>query len=421
MTISFLPITNLHTTPVHELEKLCILCKRVCSNALLRSVFNTTVLRNSNCHTAGVYPEWSHTIQLDQHYNHPAHPPHKDGWSYQECIISVKIISIQPNKVFFRLIVILNQKNLLNLLIFTSSFLPWVHSCFLLSCVPGYLSCCFSTPVSVYFSYTCLDPRLFWPVDRLQYGPSHLLFLPASIPGCSGLWIDYSTAHLIYFSYPPRYPALLACGSTTVQPISLTFPTRLDPRLVWPVGRLQYSPSHLLFLPASIPGSSGLWVDYRTAHLTYFSYPPRSPALLACGSTTEQPISLTFPTRLDPWLFWPVGRLQNSPSHLLFLPASIPGCSGLWVDYRTAHLLLFLPASIPGSSSLWVDNRTAHLTYFSYPPRSLAVLACGATTEQPISYFSYPPRSPAVLACGSTTVQPISEKAPRVLIRVCNS
>ena len=373
MTISFLPITNLHTTPVHELEKLCILCKRVCSNALLRSVFNTTVLRNSNCHTAGVYPEWSHTIQLDQHYNHPAHPPHKDGWSYQECIISVKIISIQPNKVFFRLIVILNQKHLLNLLIFTSSFLPWVHSCFLLSCVPGYLSCCFSTPVSV------------------------------------------------YFSYPPRSPALLACGSTTVQPISLTFPTRLDPRLVWPVGRLQYSPSHLLFLPASIPGSSGLWVDYRTAHLTYFSYPPRSLAVLACGSTTEQPISLTFPTRLDPWLFWPVGRLQNSPSHLLFLPASIPGCSGLWVDYRTAHLLLFLPASIPGSSSLWVDNRTAHLTYFSYPPRSLAVLACGATTEQPISYFSYPPRSPAVLACGSTTVQPISEKAPRVLIRVCNS
>ena len=164
-----------------------------------------------------------------------------------------------------------------------------------------------------------------------------LLFLPASIPGSSGLWVDYSTAHLTYFSYPPRSPARLACGSTTVQPISLTFPTRLDPRLFWPVGRLQNSPSHLLFLPASIPGCSGLWVDYRTAHLTYFSfpprslavlacgstteqpisyfsYPPRSPALLACGSTTEQPISLTFPTRLDPWLFWPVGRLQNSPS-----------------------------------------------------------------------------------------------------------
>ena len=354
MTISFLPITNLHTTPVHELEKLCILCKRVCSNALLRSVFNTTVLRNSNCHTAGVYPEWSHTIQLDQHYNHPAHPPHKDGWSYQECIISVKIISIQPNKVFFRLIVILNQK----------TFTQLADFYIVLSTLGAQL---FSTQ---------LCARL--PFMLFFHPGISLLFLPASIPGSSGLWVDYSTAHLTYFSYPPRSPARLACGSTTVQPISLTFPTRLDTRLFWPVGRLQNSlPSHLLFLPASIPGCS----------------------------TTEQP----------------VGRLQNSPSHLLFLPASIPGCSGLWVDYRTAHLLLFLPASIPGSSSLWVDNRTAHLTYFSYPPRSLAVLACGATTEQPISYFSYPPRSPAVLACGSTTVQPISEKAPRVLIRVCNS
>ena len=193
----------------------------------------------------------------------------------------------------------------------------------------------------------------------------------------------------LLFLYLPRSPAVLACGSTTIRPISLTFPTHLDPRLFWPVDRLQYGPSHLLFLPASIPGSSGLWVDYSTAHLTYFSYPPRSPALLACGSTTVQPISLTFPTRLDPRLFWPVGRLQNSPSHLLFLPASIPGCSGLWVDYRTAHL-----------------------TYFSYPPRSLALLACGSTTEQPISYFSYPPRSPALLACGSTTEQPISLTFP---------